>query len=300
LSRIERNGAGLWTATQEDAAGRLIEAVLGNGLRVVQAHNAFRGRLYDRAVYSGQAMPLYETYLYDSVGNVSQRLQQWGSTMFSENFEYDELNRLSASTIAGYAPQTFTYDSIGNIKSKTGVGSYTYPDAGAKRPHAVSNIPGIGSFEYDANGNMTSGAGRTVTWNSFDMPMSITKTGSDTSTFYYGADHERVKQVRSGGTIWYAGAIEVEGDGARIKTLPAERHRRGDRKRRCQQGLLHARRPPGQPHRDQRRGGYAVRAAGVRRMGQAPRSGNPGDAGQHRRPDRQQGVHLGRNWYAHI
>jgi hypothetical protein len=57
---------------------------------------------------------------------------------------------------------------------------------------------------------MTSGAGRTITWNSFDMPMLMTQ-GTDSSTFYYGPDHQRVTQVRSDAvTIRYAGAMEVE------------------------------------------------------------------------------------------
>ncbi len=61
---------------------------------------------------------------------------------------------------------------------------------------------------------MQSGAGRTISWNSFDMPLTITKS-PESSTFYYGADRERVKQVRSDGvTIWYAGAMEVESGGA--------------------------------------------------------------------------------------
>lgn len=219
LSRIERNGTGLWDAATVDASGRLTSALLGNGLTSVQVFNGYTGRLSDGSVNAGVDMRLHEAYQYDVLGNVSQRLQAWGSTLFTENFEYDQLNRLKSSTILGYAAQAFTYDDIGNVKSKTGVGSgnYEYPSAGAARPHAVSNIPGIGSFAYDNNGNLTSGAGRTVTWTSFDMPRTIAK-GGETSTFYYGADRQRVKQVRSDGvTFWYSGAIEVEVSGGSVK-----------------------------------------------------------------------------------
>jgi RHS repeat-associated protein len=152
--------------------------------------------------------------VYDALGNVSQRTQAWGAVSFIESFDYDALNRLKSATILGYAQQNFTYDDIGNIVSKTGAGTgnYVYPASGASsvRPHAVSSIPGLGSFVYDDNGNMTSGAGRTVTWNSFDMPVTITK-GTEKSTFYYGPDHQRIRQVRSDGiTTYYAGAMEVE------------------------------------------------------------------------------------------
>lgn len=190
-----------------------------SNLAVSQQFNPYTGRLTSGNVGSS----LVESYQYDVLGNVSQRVQQWGTTSFTEDFTYDGLNRLSTSTIVGYAQQVFTYDDIGNILSKTGTGTgnYVYPSSGANsvRPHAVSSIPGVGSFGYDDNGNLLSGAGRTVTWNSFDMPITITK-GSASSTFYYGADHQRVKQVRSDGvTVWYAGAMEVEtGAATTVKT----------------------------------------------------------------------------------
>ena len=42
------------------------------------------------------------------------------------------------------------------------------------RPHAVSSAGGQ-SYAYDANGNMTSGAGKTMTWFSYNLPNLITK-----------------------------------------------------------------------------------------------------------------------------
>jgi len=218
MARIERNGIAIWTATAQDASSRVTNAALGNGLELVSTFNPNTGRLTDGTVKASAALRLHEAYQYDKLGNVSQRLQEWGSTSFIENFDYDQLNRLKSSTIVGYGGQAFTYDDIGNLKSKTGVGSgdYVYPAAGSQRPHAVSSIPGIGSFNYDDNGNMLSGAGRTVTWTSFDMPLTIAK-GSASSTFHYGADYERVKQVANGVTTWYAGAIEVETNGGAVK-----------------------------------------------------------------------------------
>jgi RHS repeat-associated protein len=70
---------------------------------------------------------------------------------------------------------------------------------------------GTGTYTYDANGNLaTAPNGRTATWTSFDMPLTLTK-GSNTATFTYGPEHQRTKQVRSGNiTVTYAGAMEVE------------------------------------------------------------------------------------------
>jgi hypothetical protein len=67
----------------------------------------------------------------------------------------------------------------------------------------------------DANGLMTSGAGRAVTATTFDMAAAITD-GSNSATFSYDADHARYKMVTAGvnaGTTYYlnsSGATEEE------------------------------------------------------------------------------------------
>ena len=93
-----------------------------------------------------------------------------------------------------------------------------------QRPHAVQSIPGIGNFSYDLNGNMTAGAGRNVTWNNFDMPVQISRTtatgGTVSSSFVYGAEHQRLRQDRSDGSkIIYAGTQEVEVSAAGLSTV---------------------------------------------------------------------------------
>jgi hypothetical protein len=50
------------------------------------------------------------------------------------------------------------------------------------------------TYCYDANGNMTSGDGRTTTWSAFNMPTSIVK-GTSTVAFQYGPDRGRFKRV---------------------------------------------------------------------------------------------------------
>jgi RHS repeat-associated protein len=216
MMRIQRNGEALWTATAADAEGRITTATLGNGMALVDTYNRYTGRLEDGVASVAGAPRLHQAYQFDILGNVSQRVQEWGlqngsKPSFIENFDYDQLNRLGNATIVGYPTQKFTYDDLGNIKTKTGVGtagagSYAY-DGG--RPHAVSAIAGLGTYLYDDNGNMTSGPNRTVTWNAFNMPLRIT-TPAVFTNFYYGAENQRSKQVDSlGVTTWYAGGMEV-------------------------------------------------------------------------------------------
>jgi len=122
------------------------------------------------------------------------------STAVTEEFEYDSLNRLTGSAI-GTDEKAFAYDSIGNMTSKSDVGSYSYPLSGSTsvRPHAVSSITGTvngitnPSFTYDANGNMTAGLGRTVTWTSYNMVATVTR-GTQELAFTYDSEHQRIKQ----------------------------------------------------------------------------------------------------------
>jgi hypothetical protein len=58
--------------------------------------------------------------------------------------------------------ETYTYDTIGNLTSKSGVGAYTYGPTNSG-PHQARTVGGATS-SYDANGNLTSGGGRTFTW----------------------------------------------------------------------------------------------------------------------------------------
>lgn len=219
LARIERGGLVLWQVAAQDAANRPSMTVLGNGLSQTRSYNEHSGRLDNALLKTGtNALRLQEGYHYDAIGSVKNRTQYWDLNGFQEDFTYDALNRLATSTIQGQAGQSFSYDAAGNLRNKSNVsaGDYVYPSQGATaiRPHAVQSIPGIaGSFTYDDNGNLTGGAGRNISWNSFDMPVQIAK-GGITSNFVYGPEHQRTRQDRSdGSSIIYVGAQEVETKG---------------------------------------------------------------------------------------
>ena len=225
LARVERGSLVLWKVNAQDAGNRSTSVALGNGLTQSRVFNPHMAQMTSGAVSTaGNVARLQEGYGYDALSNVLTRQQYWDQGGFQETFTYDALNRLSTSTVQGRAVQTFRYDAAGNLLSKTGVGTgnYTYPAQGATavRPHAVQSIPGIGGFVYDDNGNLTSGNGRTMSWTSFDMPLTITG-GGVSATFVYGPEHQRIRQTRGdGSSVVYAGAQEVEknASGTTVKT----------------------------------------------------------------------------------
>jgi RHS repeat-associated protein len=211
----------LWQAGTTDNAGRLTQYTYGNGVTNTSTFDPLTGRVVQIQAGSNNSIS-NQSFVYDTVGNMTQRYD--AVTGLNEAFGYDALNRLtSTSAQAGSGPLTqvtITYNEIGNIMSKSDIGTYTYASLkanGLARPHAVSNImmnDGVtvyGAYQYDPNGNMISGAGRSFTWNSWNMPNQITGTGkntpagttSSTFQFVYNASHERVKETLPDGTIVY-------------------------------------------------------------------------------------------------
>ena len=222
LKEVRRADSGrndvYWQADRYDASGRIDGEFYGNGTVNDRIYSAATGRLLqasiDRGAYTGPDYVVQNlTYTHDPMGNVNTRHD--GATNREERFYtttpgdgYDGLDRLKVHTVVGGGTVTVSYDAMGNLTAKSDVGTYSYgANAG---PHAVTGVSGgpLGtqSYTYDANGNMTGGGGRTITWTSFNQVETVVQ-GSFTSTFSFGANHERVKQVSHLGTTVYAGGI---------------------------------------------------------------------------------------------
>lgn len=153
------------------------------------------------------------TYDYDNgqlgVGNITSITNTANG---NQTFAYDDLDRLTSTTGpygtgGATATLSYAYDQIGNMTSNSKLGTYTYPASGAAsvRPHAVSTA-GPNSYGYDANGNMISGAGRTINYNAENRPTSITNANG-TTTFVHDGSGGRVKKIIAAGTTIYIGKL---------------------------------------------------------------------------------------------
>jgi len=205
LTQVKNTSTGTiyWQANTTDNEGRINQFTYGNNVVSNLTYNANTGLLTGVSAGAGGSVS-NQTFVYDSIGNLTQRYD--GATGLNESFGYDSLNRLTATSAVSGANTTnvtVTYNAIGNIISKSDVGTYTY---GAK-PHAVTSITmmdgvtNYATYTYDANGNMTSGKGRTLGWTSWNMPTSITN-GANTFGFVYNSAHERVKETGPTYTIY--------------------------------------------------------------------------------------------------
>jgi RHS repeat-associated protein len=207
----DATGKVMWAAKAMNAAGQVTDEVLGNGVETTSVRNDATGWLLGRtstAHADGDKMIQGWGYVFDEAGNLRARQRTDGANgvAASETFGYDPLDRLLTATVLipaqGYDPESYTYDSLGNLQTKAGK-PYHYGtgcqagghDAG---PHAVCQIDDGPTYNYDANGNLLSVGDRTVAWNAANKATRLTSgTGSATKTadFIYGADGLRVVQA---------------------------------------------------------------------------------------------------------
>lgn len=196
-----------------NARGQITSELRGNG--VVSNFDFYdaTGLLKQQraSLNGGSTYVQNNTYVWDSLGNLKSRLNLSGlvgsttaSKNFSETFCYDGLNRLiKVNNTSGANPapepscgnitQDVTYDGFGNVRTKVGVGTYTYgTNAG---PHAVTNTTTDGAYTYDNNGNQISGAGRTFDYTSYDMVKLISKAANNKVEFSYGLDRARWQRI---------------------------------------------------------------------------------------------------------
>ena len=200
-----------WQANVMDAAGHLTRQTYGNGIVTNKIYQASSDRLTEILAGPGNAVQNI-SYQYDRLGNLSARhdYATVPAAPLSEYFDYDKLNRLiyheQTSAAQGASARYLSFDAIGNILYKSDVGAYVFnpSGAGSVRPHAVIAIADVANatYTYDANGNLTGGAGRSVTYTSYNLPARIVQ-GSKQLDFTYDAEHQRSRQIGPDGTSIY-------------------------------------------------------------------------------------------------
>ena len=188
-----------WQANAIDAFGNVTQDKLGAYISRSHTFDTNTGLIKTiNASAAGQGTLQNWLYNWDNLGNLSYRHDY--ITGNRETFTYDSLNRVKTSRITsplGNTNADFNYNALGNITSKTGVGSYYYESS---RPHAVTRVSGTraNAYQYDANGNMIQDNQRRLSYNSFNKPTLITKSGYQVE-FYYNPAGDKYKRLEFGG-----------------------------------------------------------------------------------------------------
>jgi RHS repeat-associated protein len=205
---VDTRGSGtvLWAAQGWDAEQRLTRYTQGGVATTNDQYYPGTGRLNTSQTGAGGVVQNL-VHNHDPAGRLTGRFDL--RTAVSANYRYDELHRLTSEIRSGgglTGSQTigWTYDAIGNIKTRTEGGlvhtyNYNASGTGSLLPHAVASVSGSVSgvslpiYAYDANGNLRSGAGRNIAVTGFDKVARIDK-GNARLDYLYGAEHERVQE----------------------------------------------------------------------------------------------------------
>ena len=206
---------GYVTAATWNARDQLTAMTFANGTAQSFAYSATRGWLTSSSVTAG-ATSLYQiAYGYDAAGRVTSS-SSTTDALQNSTFAYDRLGRLTA--VGGAQAESFAYTPTGNIASSSTLGAYSY---GTGKVHAVTATATSGAYAYDANGNVTSGGGRTLTWDA-DNRLATMSAAGGTSTYSYDPDGQRIaRQTAAGTTRFYGKLLEVGADGTVVKHVYA-------------------------------------------------------------------------------
>lgn len=193
--RDKENNALYWQALEADAFGKIRKDKFGGIITRTVGRNAATG--LTESIHSTSSTTLQNLqYDWDNKGNLSYRRDL--SKGLREDFVYDALNRVTKSTVSGkaYVITDISYNAIGNIMSKSGVGTYTYHSS---KPHAVKSVSGTmaNDYTYDAAGNIVKDNQRSFVTNTFNKPITISKQGYMVD-FAYGVDGKRYKRSEIG------------------------------------------------------------------------------------------------------
>lgn len=203
--------------TLYEPTGKTGKVTHANGMETQYTYDPLSTRLMEIRTYDSNGNIQWRSYTYTPAGNINSITDHM--TNISYAYDYDNLHRLLSETNTGtYDAVNLTYDGIGNITAKT-VGSNTFTYAyDPLHKHAVKSITSGGNvydFDYDANGNMTSGydladpasvGERTIQYNAENMPVNLTytKPGNTKVTGYtYDGNGVRAKKAVSGGSTTY-------------------------------------------------------------------------------------------------
>lgn len=189
-----------WRADTRDTEGFVTRETLGNGLTTARARDLETGfvtkietgTLSSSAPWVVTPTVQDDTYNYDTLGNLTLRSQYFDTVSLVETFGYDALNRLASVTPLNDLAENISYDDLGNIQSRTSVGSYSYVGCGGSHRVCATTGRVSATYSYDANGNMVSDGTRSLSWTAANYVSQIVE-GTTSEAFLYSPDRERVR-----------------------------------------------------------------------------------------------------------
>ena len=209
------------TQAKYNQNGQLIKFTSGNGVANTFSYDPNNQRLNTLKIQGpnlSDADELLLSYTYDWVGNIKKITDDNPLVPVSspfhltQNFTYDGLSRLTA--VSGAYSAGFSYDDLGNIKTKTeGPQSValSYGNFGSSfyhRPQTGTVLGRSVNYAYDALGNLTSDTQKTYTYDKDNRlaksaPTVSVDTGLKETKFLYSSSGARIAKLVTGGESTY-------------------------------------------------------------------------------------------------
>lgn len=197
-----------WQADSSDVFGHVTAATFGNGLITTRTYDPNTGMLQAEAAGAGgTSSVLQQAYTWDADGNLASR--QDLNAGLTETFTYDNLNRVRQAVTSGAAISTLaiSYSAVGNIVTKSDVGTYSYS---ALHPMQIDQItPTAGparTFRYDnsngnpGNGNLMNDGVHSYAWDASNRAIQITNISTGAvQQFAYTPSGVRYQESTTGG-----------------------------------------------------------------------------------------------------
>jgi RHS repeat-associated protein len=202
LNRLKTVADAQGTVTYDyDAIGRQTKVTFANGVTTEYGYGS-RNRITS-IIHKNSSGDVLQSFSYtlDAVGNRTQIVEHSGRTV---DYEYNAVNQLTKETVTNdpngnNTTTTFTYNEVGNLKTKTINGTatdYTY------NANDQLTTQGSKTFIYDSNGNLVSDDTNTYEHDDKNRLIKVT-TSDDITEYSYDANDNRIAKTTSSGTTTY-------------------------------------------------------------------------------------------------
>lgn len=185
----------LWQINDLNAKGEILESILGNGIKTIGEYdtNGYVSKIkYDKTTGDKANVLTLNTKFDFKTDNLENRSNS-AFKSYTENFKYDELDRLYEFTNKDGIKEIQNYEASGKIKDNN-LGTYNYDKA--KPYQNISITPTPEAYNYYANRTGTFNDDKKerkldITYNAFKSPLEITETTIDKISFAYNDNNKR-------------------------------------------------------------------------------------------------------------
>ena len=226
-----------------NSRGQTTKLVYGDGTTTTHVYNDTTDlRLHQIQTFltaTPATIRQYYTYTFDANGNVTSVTDYCNEALigtgdcsasspnstFTASYGYDAANELTSGTFS------YGYDDYGNLINKEGL-AQCYGNncgvSGSRGPHALAMDGASLTYQYDANGNVSSRSdGLAITWNSQNMPIAMSGGAAGAGTQKFFLEAAVWKKVQNGVTTYYLPDLRIE-NGSVIKYFSGFAERSAD------------------------------------------------------------------------